>query len=275
MGLLLLIVIVVFPAMTAPAAATAPFFMFTAARFADADERLAIADVLRHHVTERDYLSLRLAEELPELADRVGAGHIYLLAPSLGQIAQHADGNRRRTPGLVIYDGEHWPQTPLSEQRDMVRAIAQGRILARTAGQGAYGIAPDGRFLGIVPELGQYDLNMSIHRHIDWKGITLFDIQAQRLLDSAENPQAGIDTYAEFVAGVTGEVRANSPSTKIVAQLSFRFTPPESMIAAAVRLAGKVDGFYIAYPRNIEPLCTYCSAQNLARVIGALPGRSG
>ncbi len=125
-------------------------------------------------------------------------------------------------------------------------------------------------FLGISPGTGRYDLNRSIHRRIDWDGIALFDIQAQWLLDGE---RAGSDTYVEFVATVAREVRAASPPTKIVAQLSFRFTPPEAMIAASARLAGIVDGFYIAYPGNVGPICNYCSPDNLAQVLSSLPGR--
>jgi hypothetical protein len=255
--------------MTATAATPAPFFMFTAAKSSDPDERSAIADVLRRYVSSQDYLGRRLGEELPELALRVGRAHLYLLAPSLAQIARHRASCGPRAPGLIIYDGEHWPQTPLAEQEDIVKAVADGKILATAAGCGAYGIAPDGQFLGIVPATGQYDLERSIHRRIDWDGIALFDIQAQRLLD-----RAGVDAYAEFVAAVAREVRATSPPTKLVAQLSFRSTCPERMIAASYRLAGIVDGFYIAYPRNIGPICNYCSPDNLAQVLAALPDRS-
>jgi hypothetical protein len=151
----------------------------------------------------------------------------------------------------------------------MVRAVADGKTLVRAAGCSAYGIAPDGQFLGISPATGRYDLDNSVHRRIDWEGIALFDIQAQRLLD-----RAGVDAYAEFVAAVGQEVRAASAQTKLVARLSFRSTCPEAMIAAADRLAGIVDGFYIAYPRNIGPICSYCSPDNLARMLAALPGRS-
>jgi hypothetical protein len=268
-GVLVLSLIGAFSTMTAASASPAPFFMFTAAKFADPDERLEIADVLRRRVASRDYLSWRLGEELPELALRVGRAHLYLLAPSLTQIARHRASCGPGAPGLIIYDGEHWPQTPLAEQEDIVKAVADGKTLATAAGCSAYGIAPDGQFLGIVPATGQYDLERSIHRRIDWDGISLFDIQAQRLLD-----RAGVDAYAEFVAAVGREVRATSPPTKLVAQLSFRSTCPEKMIAASHRLAGIVDGFYIAYPRNIGPICNYCSPDNLAQVLDALPGRS-
>ena len=254
---------------TASAATPIPFFMFTAARFADPDERWAIADVLRRHVSSQDYLGRRLGEVLPELALRVGRDHLYLLAPSLAQIARHGASCGPGAPGLIIYDGEHWPQTPLAEQEDMVRAVAEGKTLARNTGCGAYGIAPDGQFLGIIPATGQYDLERSIHRRIDWDGIALFDIQAQRLLD-----RAGVDAYAEFVAAVAREVRAASPTTKLVAQLSFRSTCLKTMIAASDRLAGIVDGFYIAYPRHIGPICNYCSPDNLAQMLAALPRRS-
>jgi hypothetical protein len=184
-GVSILMLIGVFPTMTATPATPGPFFMFTAAKFADPDERSAIADVLRRHVSSQDYLGRRLGEELPELALRIGRDHLYLLAPSLAQIARHGASCGPEAPGLIIYDGEHWRQTPLAEQQDMVWAVAEGKALARHTGCGAYGIAPDGQFLGIIPATGQYDLERSIHRRIDWDGIALFDIQAQRLLEAS------------------------------------------------------------------------------------------
>jgi hypothetical protein len=70
-----------------------------------------------------------------------------------------------------------------------------------------------------------------------------------------------------MVTAIASDVRARPSFPKIVAQLSFRLTSPDKMIAAIKQLSGIVDGFYIAYPRNVGPACSYCSSANLDQVL--------
>jgi hypothetical protein len=87
------------------------------------------------------------------------------------------------------------------------------------------------------------------------------------------NARAGLDAYVAFMTVIARELRAKGGHPKIVAQVSFRFTPPERMIAAIRRLQGIVDGFYIAYPSNVGPPCAYCSPRNLEEVLSAIRAR--
>jgi hypothetical protein len=250
---------------------SAQFFMFTTSKFASDGERDGVFSALRKYVIKWDYLSVRLAQVVPELGDRVGRGHLYTVPPSLGGIQlESARGCGPGTPGLIVYDPEHWPETPADERLDVPAAIARGKVVARRSGCHNYGIAPDGLYLGILPNSCSYDLSIGIHRTVDWDGINLFDIQAQRLLGDECSSHSGVEAYAEFVDAVTHEVRARARDLEIVAQLSFRYTPPERMMAAIERLRETVDGFYIAYPSRLGQICGYCSATNLEQVLEAI-----
>ena len=259
--------IMLHPSMSRPATGT-PFFMFSTSKFTG-NESSGIDSTLRTYVRGQDYLSERLATEFPEVGKRVDPAHVYVLPPSLKAVERHIASRCAGGAGLIVYDGEHWQDTPEDEQADMPGAIARGKTLARGGGC-QYGVAPDGQFVGLLPKSCSYDLNDAIHRRVDWSDIALFNVQAQRLLSDSCVAQGGLDSYVRFVGTVAREVRAKSANTKISAQLSFRYTPPQRMLAAIDRLRGSVDGFYIAYPSNVGPSCTYCSPQNLAQVLKGL-----
>jgi hypothetical protein len=67
--------------------------------------------------------------------------------------------------------------------------------------------------------------------------------------------------------------KAGNPKILVVAQFSFRYTPPERMIEAIRALGDTVDGFYLAYPATaLGTKCAYCSPENLAKVLSAVRG---
>jgi hypothetical protein len=244
--------------------------MFTTWQFATADEMEAVGAVLRRHTRSRDYLGVNVELQFPDLAARVSRRHLYTLPPSLAAVDRATMGKCGMKAGLIIYDGEHWRGTPQDEQADMAKAIARGKAIAHQAGCQDYAIAPDGQYIGISPGTCRYDPAASIHYAIDWAGITLFDIQVQRLLGPNCIERAGVDTYVAALRSIASDVRARSSFPKIVAQLSFRLASPNEMIAAIEQLSGIVDGFYVAYPRNVGPTCSYCSPVNLDQVLGAI-----
>lgn len=266
----LLIALATIDARAATAAVKVPFFMFTTSQFATADEAAKVSAVLRRHATSDDYLGINVVMQFPDLASRMSNAHLYTLPPSLAEVERAAMGKCGAGAGLIIYDGEHWSATPPNEQADMVTAIARGNTIVHQTGCQDYGIAPDGQYIGIAPGTCRHDLAASIHRGIDWTGITLFDIQAQRLLGSNCTKRAGVDTYIGAVRSIAADVRARSSIPNIVAQLSFRLTPPDRMIPAIRQLSGIADGFYIAYPRNVGTACSYCSPANLDQVLQAI-----
>jgi hypothetical protein len=248
-----------------------PFFMFTTSKFGNAGERTDALNALSTYATSADYLSSGIGQLSPVLADRVGRMHLYVLPPSLKSVQRQVlAGCGPGTPGLIIYDGEHWKDTPSIEQADMPAAIERGKGFAQPSGCDDYGIAPDGQYVGVVSGSCAYDLNAVIHRQLQFDGIALFNIQAQRLLSDDCNAQAGVRAYAAFVSGIARDVRAKNAKTKVVAQMSFRYTPPDRMISAMQSLRGVADGFYIAYPMESSTPCAYCSVSNLTAVLRAL-----
>ena len=113
---------------------------------------------------------------------RISRTHVYALPPSLAAVELATAGKCGARTGLIIYNGEHWQATPPDEQADMAKAIERGKGIVRQSGCEDYGIAPDGQYIGISAGKCRYDPAASIYRAIDWTGISLFDIQAQRLL---------------------------------------------------------------------------------------------
>ena len=261
--------VVAFDAQTVTAAAKAPFFMFTAWQFATADEASAVGAVLRRHAYGDDYFGVNVVLQFPDLASRISRSHLYALPPNLAAV-EHAAASRCGVgAGLIVYDGEHWRQTPSDEQADMPKAIDRGKAVVQ-AGCRDYGVAPDGQYIGISPHACRFDPGASIHQAIDWTGITLFDIQAQRLLGADCIERAGVDAYVAAIESIASDIRAQLSFPKIVAQFSFRLTAPGKMVAAISQLRGIVDGFYIAYPSNVGPSCSYCSTANLDEVLAVI-----
>ena len=252
------------------AAAKGPFFMFTSWQFATTSEAREVGAVLRRHTGSDDYLGVNVERQFPDLAGRISRMHVYALPPSLAAVERATVGKCGARTGLIIYDGEHWEETPPDEQANMAKAIERGKTIVRQSGCQDYGIAPDGQYIGISPGTCRYDPAASIHRSINWTGITLFDIQAQRLLGPDCIERAGVDAYVAAVRSIASDVRARLSFPKIVAQLSFRLTAPNRMIAAIKQLSGIADGFYIAYPSNVGPACSYCSPANLDKVREAI-----
>ncbi len=240
------------------------FFMFTASRFASAQERESVTDVLLHYLRPTDYLSAALVRQEPTLA----AAQHYLLATNLVEV-ERASGNGCTDSKLVIYDGEHWSATPPDEQINLPAAIARGAALVAQSGCHKYGIAPDGVFLGVVSDRCEFHMSHGIIANIDWHGIGLLDIQAQVLLN---NRCGATENYVNCVTEITRLAKATEQRPLIAAQLSLRDTPPERMVEAIGRLRGTVDGFYIAYPSNGSLPCTYCSPSNLAIVLRKIRG---
>lgn len=237
-------------------AAATPFFMFAAT-----GSMSSVGSVLDRYVRPGDYLSAGIVSQDPGLASRIGRSNTFTLPPSLRHAVCTSDA------GLVMYDGEHWTDTPPDEQADMPGAIARGKSMVKSGGC-AYGVAPDGIYVGLIPKQCNYDIDNAIHRQVDWDDIDLFNIQAQRLLSDQCAAQGGAQKYVAFVSQVAREVKAKNPHTKVSAQFSLRYSPPDRIISAINQLRGVVDGFYIAYPA--KGACAYCTPQNLGQVLAAL-----
>jgi hypothetical protein len=245
--------------------------MFAASRFPDARERQGIEAALRANLSDRDYLSLGLTEAFPSLGAQIARERIFVLPPNLLQVAAAIKkGAGTGTAGLIVYDGEHWEGTPDDEQRNLPAAVNRGKAMTARSPAHRFALSPDGVFSGVRPSRCTYDLEAALHRHLDWADVAIFILQAQTLLSDTCFGQGGAEAYVGFVQTVSREIRQSNPRVQVVAQMSFRATPPERMVKAIAALHGTVDGFYLAYPRNIGPVCQYCSPDNLELVLRAV-----
>ena len=252
---------------SASAAAGSPFFMFSMANPSDP----GVFPVLETYFQSIDYVSVGVATADPSLAQRVGNAHQYQLPPSLSSVERQTNyGCSTGIPGLIIYDIEHWAATPQSEQNDPTGSIAQGANVVHAAGCGlSYATAPDGQFMGLPPVSCTPDLSTSIYQGIDWTQVDFLNIQAQRILSDNCGGAQNMANYVNFVTTIANYARVQNPNIIVSSQLSFRYTPPDTMVSAIQDLSGVTDGFYFAYPDNSSIPCNYCSAANLQSVLQA------
>lgn len=246
-------------------ASSGPFFMFSPSHPSDPN----VITVLETYFQPIDYVSVGLGNADPMLGQRVGNGHEFVIPPSLDSVeTQVTNGCANGVPGLILYDIEHWQATPQSEQDDPADSIAQGAGIVTAAGCGIlYGTTPDGQFMGLPPAACAPDFSTSIYQQVDWTEISFVNIQAQRLLSDTCGGQQNRDSYVNFVSTIADYVRSQNPGIVVSAQLSFRYTSPDTMVSAIQALNGIVDGYYLAYPETLS--CTYCSSDNLQSVLQA------
>ncbi len=245
--------------------------MFTTAQFPSLSARDAVAQVLRDNLNDQDFVSAAVIAAMPELAPMIPRSHRYVLAPSTSAVERaSAAGCESNGAGLIIYNSEHWAATPLDEQTEPDLAIQHSFSISTRTGCHGFGLAPDGVFSGVQPSSCGFDPANALWQKVEWRGIALFDIQAQVLLSDRCAAAQGSVAYAQAVTTVALAIRARRQSTSIVAQLSFRDTPPERMREAVQLLHSVVDGFYIAYPINVGPGCRYCSPANLQQILQAI-----
>ena len=68
-------------------------------------------------------------------------------------------------------------------------------------------------------------------------------------------------------------VRRRNPDIEVVAQLSFRDTPPDRMRTALALVAASLDGVFYSYPStHPHTPCRYCSPRNLGELLSSLRG---
>lgn len=248
-----------------------PFFMFSTRDAPDAHE------VLAKYFTDRDYISLNVSRVSETLRKRVPRAHRYALPTHLGLTLMGIPGVQRwaergcieDTPGLILYDPEHWPGTPDEEQNDIPSAVLHGAELAHSTGCHTFGFAPDGIFMfGMDPDNCAYNLDAGVYRQVDWRVVDLVDIQAQRLLSDDCADRLGLDEYLRVVSEIAEYARAQNPDVKVVSQVSFRYTSAGKIKRAISQVSSIVDGIYLAYPiTNQEIPCEYCSPSNLESVL--------
>jgi hypothetical protein len=229
-----------------------------------------ILPVLDQQLRRGDYISERLALADAKLGRRVGRDHLFALPESLAGVRKHL-GCGGGTPGMLVYDIEHWTETPEAEQRRPGQSISMAAGIVRQSACQTFGLAPDGEYMGLGD--CKIDFTSGIYDAVDWSQVQFLSIQAQRLLSDSCIGKLTLDDYVAFVTRVAAYVRQRNPAIKVVTQISFRYTPPDKLIAAMRRIAPQVDGIYLIYPAHSTRPCNYCSPANLANVLQArIPG---
>jgi hypothetical protein len=252
------------------AAAADPFFMFVAHRFDAPGEDKAVSRVLTKYFTSRDYIGAEW-RKVPELSNRIPIAHTFAIPGSI-------EGARRAAAdpqiGLVMYDIEHWDATPKSEQTDPIPAVLRASDVVRDYPGKSFGITPDGQYIGIRAGKCELDTAANIVNKVDLTRLDVVLFQSQRLLGDKCVKEDGVKLYSELISSNAKAAKKRNPKILVVAQFSFRFTPPERMIEKIRELSVEVDGVYLAYPAtSLGIKCAYCSPENLERVLAAVRTR--
>lgn len=273
--LALLLLLAAIAPISAQAAAGAPFFIFLSAKFPTADEEAQVFKVLAARARSGDYLGRVLVERVPALSHRVDRSHILVAPASIAGVTNNLACGPS-TPGIILYDPEHWDATPNIEKSDLPDAIDQAKAAVAASKCHSFALAPDGRFAGVDPRACHWALQDSIFRnmHSTANGIALVNIQGHILFGNSCVKRFGEDnslaSYIAFNTAVANQIRAKIPGALVTTQLSLRAMSPQRILQAIKALTGIVDGFYVAYPASEGSPCRFCTPANLETVLAAI-----
>jgi hypothetical protein len=184
------------------------------------------------------------------------------------------DTKLRRDVRAVIYDSEHWAQTPPDEQRDPAGFYQQAAAIAHAHGL-IFVATPAMDLVNATGSRAANPAQVFLARDIDGsaaKYADVVDIQAQSL---ERDPTA----YRDFVARATGQIRSANPGAAVVAGLSTNphgaAITPAMLVSDMTAVAGAVSGFWLNIPdQGLN--CTDCATPRPDVAVGALTdGRLG
>jgi alkylated DNA repair dioxygenase AlkB len=195
-------------------------------------------DVIRQHYYSNDgrnHYVMHSIRSIPQplwLYDAFPTHKKMLLVQSLDNITDAIYIGQYYDLNTIVYDIEHWENTPELERANPSISISKGASIVHGLGY-SYGITPDAEML-----LDNYE-------KIDWTEIDFLGMQLQRF------SQNGTE-YSSIAEKISTFVRSRNPNIEIFTQLSFRFTDANDMIKAIEGVKDIVDGFIIAYDTNIR-----------------------
>jgi hypothetical protein len=176
-------------------------------------------------------------------------------------------GRLRRGTQAIIYDAEHWAQTPADEQQNPASFYQQAAAI--THASGLIFIATPAMDLvnvnGKTTDGAQAFLNQNIDASAA-KNADVLDIQAQSL----ERDPA---TYQNFVRQAAEQARAANPAVTVVAGLSTNphgsAITPAMLVSDITAVAASTSGFWMNIP-DLGPSCTDCNRPHPEVAVGAL-----
>jgi hypothetical protein len=159
----------------------------------------------------------------------------------------------------LLYDPEHWPQTPAAEQENLSQYVAQAVTLAHAHGYQLI-VTPGVDLTSVVDPTkatahGRYLAFLESGLDAATKGADIVDVQAQ-------SDERDASDYAAFVKAAAAQIHASSPSTVVIAGLSTN--PPRvavtslELVNAIEAVSGVVKGFWINIPQGHSASCPEC-----------------
>jgi hypothetical protein len=178
------------------------------------------------------------------------------------------DGGRlRRGVRAVIYDAEHWAQTPADEQRDPAGSYQRAAAVAHA--HGLIFIATPA--MDLVNTAGKVSnpAQVFLARDIDGaaaKYADVVDIQAQSL-------ERDTAAYKDFVVRATAQIASANQGATVLAGLSTNphgwTITPDMLVSDMTAVAGSVSGFWLNIPDQ-GPDCPDCATPRPDVAVGAL-----
>lgn len=166
----------------------------------------------------------------------------------------------------VIYDAEHWAQTPVDEQRspvtfyDRAATIAHDHGLLFIATPAMDLVNANGKAANPAQDFLSSDIDGATATNAD-----VVDIQAQSL---EQDPAA----YRSFVTAAAAQVRAANPGATVIAGLSTnphgRPVAPATLVSDMTAVANDAAGFWMNIPDLGQ--CATCATPRPDVAVGAL-----
>lgn len=179
-------------------------------------------------------------------------------------------GRLPRDTRAVIYDAEHWAQTPVDEQRDPASFYRQAAAITHRHGL-IFIATPAMDLVNTDAKIADQAASF-LKENIDASaasGADVLDIQAQSL---ERDPAA----YQDFVGKAAAQARSANPKVTVVAGLSTN--PPGSpvtptmLVSDITAVAATTSGFWMNIP-DLGPDCTDCTRSRPEVAVGALTDR--
>ncbi len=245
-----------------------PFFLF------GATQDKGVYPVLEQYFGANDYVGRELANVDPKLRQRIERAHQFDVGLSLAEVQTAVTkGCGSGSAGLVVYNWSTTQRTPPAEQANPAQSLNQAATIIRSAACYQSMALPGEELFGYEGNC-RFNLDAGTYRQVDWKAIDLVDIQGEMLLFDGCIAQSGIVNYVKLATQLAGYLRSQNPKIQVVAQLSFRATPPPVLAQAMDALKGAVDGFLLSYPLNPQMEHKYSLPQDLAAFLSAVRPRS-